>query len=89
MTLDEDELLNHLMRLVGIRAPIVAAAVLQLIVELRRAMIFDEDAVERIKEAIVRAAVQVRPSHTHVADFEIQLRTKLDRLFAASEAPRP
>lgn len=88
MSLSEDQLINHLMGLVGIKAPIVAAAFLQLIVELRRAMVFDDEVVERIKDAVVRAAVQERPSHRQMAEFEAEVRIQFDRLFAACQAPR-
>jgi len=86
MSLDESELRSHLMDLVGIRSPIVAAALLQLVVELRLAEVLDTKGLERIKEAIVAAAVQRRPSHRFAADFETEVRAKLDRLIAASEA---
>lgn len=85
MSLDHDELRSHLMDLVGIRSPIVAAALLQLIVELRVAEVLNDDGLERVKDAIVAAAVQAGPSHKFIADFEVEVRAKLDRLIAASQ----
>lgn len=81
MSLDQDQLLQHLLNVVGIRAPITAVAVLQLIAELHRIKILDDAAVGRIKEAVARAAFQVLPSHSHKSAFEAEIRQELDRLF--------
>lgn len=87
MSLNRDELLHHLMSVVGIRAPMTAAAVIQLIIELRRANLIDEDAVDRIKEAVAREAFQARPTHLSKSQFEAEIRQQLNRLFDAIEPP--
>jgi hypothetical protein len=81
MPLERSELLHHLLAVVGIRAPIAATAVFQLIVELHRANILDEPAVERIKDAIVREAYNASSSPLPRAEFATQLHLQLDLLF--------
>jgi hypothetical protein len=55
-------------------------------VELRRANVLDDDAVERIKEAVAREAFQVRQSHSPRAEFDTEMRQYLDRLFEGNGA---
>jgi hypothetical protein len=80
MSLDEHQRLQNLMNVMGIRAPITAAIVLQLICELRQLNVIDEGAVERIKDSGVRAAFSFRPLHTPSSEFETKVRELFDRL---------
>jgi hypothetical protein len=86
MPLDTDQRMHHLMDAAGIRAPMTAAALLQLIAELRRSGVLNDPAVERIKDAVAREAFQVRPSHCSKREFEADIRAQMDRMLnAASE----
>jgi hypothetical protein len=69
------------MKIIGIRAPITAAAVLQLIAELRHAKILNDEAVGRIKKAMAHVAFQEHPSHASESEFEAEIEKQLDRLF--------
>lgn len=82
MSVDNERHAHDLMNFVGIRAPLTAAALLQLIRELRRVNVLDDAALDRIKAAVMCEAGFFRRPHLPQADFEADLRSRLDDLFA-------
>lgn len=71
---------------VGLRAQATAVGLLQLSIELRRIGVLDDEAIERVKNAIADDLMLSRPSHMTRAEHEASVRQRLDRLFSGSEA---
>ena len=86
--LREDRRLHDALDFIGLRALATAAGMIQLCAELRRAGVFDEGAVNRIKEAMAREIALSRRG-----DFEPEFKQtmqRLDALFAGQqELKRP
>lgn len=81
----EDKRLHDLIDLVGMRAQATTVGLVQLSIELRRAGVLGEDAVDRIKGAIAKEICLSRPKSVPQDQFQANLRSRLDRLFAGEE----
>lgn len=82
MEYSEEQRLHDAVGFVGLRAQATAVGLLQLSLELRRAGVIDEGAIERIKEAIAKDISLSCPRSQPKRDFLSNIRTRLDRLFA-------
>ncbi|BAV64110.1 hypothetical protein [Sphingobium cloacae] len=82
MISDKDKKLHFDLTNVGLRAQATAAGLLQLCMELRRVDILDEEAVERIKDAIAREIEISAPRVVISQGYRQDLRGRLDQLFA-------
>lgn len=81
----EDKKLHDLIDLVGMRAQATTVGLIQLSIELRRAGVLEQSAVDRIKDAIAKEICLTRPKSIPQEHFRANLRTRLDRLFAGEE----
>jgi hypothetical protein len=82
----ETRKLRESIDLLGIRAQATAVGMIQIAIELRRAKLLDEAAMERIKGAILGDIMLARPPSVDPADYERSLRRRLDALFAGDES---
>ncbi len=82
----ETKRLHEEIGFVGLRAQATAVGLLQLSIELRRVGVLNDDAIERVKNAIADDLMLSRPSYMTRAEHEASVRQRLDRLFAGSEA---
>jgi hypothetical protein len=83
MDVREDRRLHDAMDFIGLRALATAAGLIQMCTELRRAGVFDEAAVDRVKEAMAREIALSRRG-----TFETEFRAakqRLDALFEGRE----
>jgi hypothetical protein len=86
MDVREDRRLHDAMDFIGLRALATAAGMIQMCTELRRAGVFDDEAIGRVKEAMAREIAL-----SHRGNFETELKTamqRLDALFAGREELR-
>ena len=81
----EDKRLHDLIDLVGMRAQATSVGFIQLAIELHRAGVLDQAAIDRIKDAIAKEIGLTRPKSIPQEHFQEKLRTRLDRLFAGEE----
>lgn len=70
---------------VGLRAQATAVGLVQLCVELRRANVLDEAAVERIKDAIADEVGVAAPRTLTSPQYRSEVKSRLDRLFAGEQ----
>ena len=70
---------------VGLRAQATAVGLVQLCVELRRANVLEDAAVERIKDAIADEVSVAAPRPLASPEYRHEVRTRLDRLFAGEQ----
>lgn len=70
---------------VGLRAQATAVGLLQLCIELRRANVLDNAAVDRIKSAIADEIIVCAPRPIDRQDYRRDVRERLDRLFAGEQ----
>ncbi len=70
---------------VGLRAQATAAGLVQLCVELRRADVLDDVALERIKTAIADEIVVCAARPVDKQDYRRDVKNRLDRLFSGEE----
>jgi hypothetical protein len=82
----EDKRLHDLIDLVGMRAQGTTVGLIQLSIELKRAGVLDQAAVDRIKDAIAREICLTRPKSMPQEQFRANLQCRLDRLFAGEES---
>lgn len=82
----ESKRLHDELGFVGLRAQATAVGLLQLSIELRRVGVLDDEAIDRVKNAIADDLMLSRPSYTTRAEHEASVRQRLDRLFSGSEA---
>jgi predicted deacylase len=83
MDVREDRRLHDAMDFIGLRALATAAGLIQMCSELRRAGVFDDAAVDRVKEAMAREIAL-----SHRGTFETEFKTakqRLDALFEGRE----
>lgn len=85
MPLDKQKKLHFDLTNVGLRAQATAAGLLQLCLELRRAGVLDDAAIERIKGAIACDIEVAAPRSVATADYRRDIRARLDKLFAGEE----
>lgn len=81
----EEKRLHDNVSLVGLRAHATAVGFVTLTRELARAGVIDDDAVERIKESIVKELSLTRGRSASAEEFERTTRHRLDGLFAGDE----
>ena len=77
--------LHDTMSLIGLRAHATAVGLVQLCAELCQAGVLSQDALARIKEAIVKEIALGRPRSSDRAGYEAALRCRLDALFTGRE----
>ena len=68
--------------LAGFRSHAAAVGLIQLIRELRRARVLDDDAVGRVRDAVVDEFTLSKSVHVAERDFRDRLTARLDRLLA-------
>jgi hypothetical protein len=78
----EDKRLHDAIDLIGMRAQATTVGLIQLSIELKRAGVLDEAAVNRIKDAIAKEICLSRPKSIPQEHFRETLAKRLDRLFA-------
>ncbi|MFB0873974.1 MULTISPECIES: hypothetical protein [unclassified Sphingobium] len=83
--LDKQKKLHFELTNVGLRAHATAAGLLQLCMELRRAGVLDEAAVDRIKNAIACDIEVSAPRSVATTEYRRDIKARLDRLFAGEE----
>jgi hypothetical protein len=76
--------LHESLEYIGLRAQATMVGLSQLCTELAAANVLSDDAVERIKVAIVQDLTVSRPRMRNHEEFEAALRTRIDAIF-----PRP
>jgi hypothetical protein len=79
------EKLHNTVGFIGFRAQATAVGLLQLVRELQRTSLLEQDAVERIKDAIASDIVLTRPRSATKAGFDEAIRSRLDKLFAGED----
>ena len=67
---------------VGLRAQATAVGLVQLCIELRRANVLDQPALERIKDSIAAEVSLTAPRSMASQEYRTEIRARLDRLFA-------
>ena len=80
-----DKKLHYDLTNVGLRAQATAAGLVQHCVELRRAGIIDNDALDRIKISIADEIVVCTSRPVDRSGYRREVRDRLDRLFAGLE----
>lgn len=81
----EDKRLHDMIDLIGMRTQATTVGMIQLAIELRRAGVLDDGAVDRIKDSIAKEICLTRPKSIPQERFRDTLRCRLDRLFADEE----
>lgn len=82
----EDRRLHDALDFIGLRALATAAGLIQICTELERAGVFDDGAIQRIKQAMAR---EIALSHRGSYEIEFQrAMQRLDALFAGREELR-
>jgi len=69
----------------GIRAQATAMGLVQLCLELRRAEVIDQAAVDRVKNAIAQEIAEHAPRTVVKQQYLTDIRGRLDRIFAGDE----
>jgi len=70
---------------VGLRAHATAVGLVQLCIELQRAKVLDEPALDRIKTAIADEVSVAAPRAVSCQNYRRDIKARLDRLFAGEE----
>ena len=82
----EDKRVHDSIELVGMRAQATTVGLIQLAIELHRANVLDQAAVDRIKGAIAKEISLNRPKSVSAENFDENLHRRLDRLFSGEDA---
>jgi hypothetical protein len=82
---EKQKKLHHDLTNVGLRAQATAVGLVQLCLELRRANVLDEPAIERVKEAIADEVSMAAPRQLVSRGYRHEIRARLDRLFAGEQ----
>ncbi|MBS0505069.1 MAG: hypothetical protein JSS55_14970 [Proteobacteria bacterium] len=82
----EDKQLHDSIELVGMRTQATTVGLIQLAIELRRAGVLDQGAIDRIKGVIANEISLNRPRSIPAEQFQTHLRNRLDRLFSGEDA---
>ncbi len=86
MTMHEKHMRLHFdVMNVGLRAQATAVGLVQLCIELRRAQVLDEPAIERIKDAIADEVSVTAPRQLASPEYRGEVKNRLDRLFAGKQ----
>ncbi|MFC3442854.1 hypothetical protein ACFOKF_16900 [Sphingobium rhizovicinum] len=83
--LDKEKKLHFDLTNVGMRAQATAVGMLQICIELRRAGVLDDAAIERIKCAIACDIEVSAPRSVANAEYRRDIKARLDKLFAGEE----
>jgi hypothetical protein len=70
---------------IGLRAQATAVGLLQVAIELHRAGVLDDMAIERVKDAISNDLALSPPGHQTREEHRLTVKHRLDRLFAGHE----
>jgi len=81
MTEREDRRIHDQLDFVGVRAHVTATAVLQICGELHRAGVFDDSAMDRIKDAMAKEIALSRHRGIYAEEYA-RARARLDEMFA-------
>jgi len=81
-----DKRVHDSIELVGMRAQATTVGLIQLSIELNRAGVLDQAAIDRIKESIAKEISLNRPKSVSAENFDEHLHRRLDRLFAGEDA---
>ena len=82
----EDKRVHDSIELVGMRAQATTVGLIQLSIELNRAGVLDQAAIDRIKESIAKEISLNRPKSVSAENFDEHLHRRLDRLFSGEDA---
>lgn len=82
---DKHKRLHYDLQNVGLRAQATAVGLVQLCIELRRANVIDEPALDRIKGAITNEIAVTMPRTVVREAQRREIRARLDRLFSGQE----
>ncbi|MDF0487155.1 hypothetical protein PX554_03345 [Sphingomonas sp. H39-1-10] len=82
---DQQKRLHWELTNVELRAQATAVGLVQLCIELRRANVLGEAALERIKDAIADEVAVAAPRVTASRTYRNDVRNRLDRLFAGDQ----
>ena len=86
MANQQDHSRVHLaLEFLGIRAQATAMGLVQLCIELRRAGLIDEAAVDRVKDSIAEEIAAHAPRTVVKQQYLTDIRGRLDRIFAGDE----
>jgi hypothetical protein len=85
MSYQDAKNLHDTIGFVGLRVQATVVCLLQLSTELRRAGVLGEDAIDRIKDAILGELALSRPRSVSKEDYNRSMRQRLDRLFSGDE----
>jgi hypothetical protein len=85
----DHDMVHRLLDAVSLRAHATAVGLVQLTLELRRAGVLDDAAVERIKDSMVEEICTTRPRTSIKSVFEADIRHRLDRVFAGQAQVGP
>ena len=72
--------------LVGMRTQATTVGLIQLSIELNRAGVLDQGAIDRIKGAIAKEISLNRPKSVSAENFDENLHRRLDRLFSGEDS---
>jgi hypothetical protein len=86
---DERKKLHYDLLNVELRAQATAVGMVQICIELRRANVLDESAIERIKNAIADEVSLNAPRSIGIQDYRHDIKNRLDRLFAGEQQVGP
>jgi len=87
---EQDHSRVHLaLEFLGIRAQATAMGLVQLCLELRRANVIDQAAVDRVKDAIAEEIAAHAPRTAVKQQYLADIRGRLDRIFAGDEPVGP
>lgn len=81
--------LHRTLEFIGLRAQATTVGLIQLCAELVRAGVLQDEAVERIKDAIFREIAVTHPRGYNRAEFERTLRARLDAIFPQAAVSEP
>ncbi|AOH83121.1 hypothetical protein AWL63_03165 [Sphingomonas panacis] len=82
---DQQKRLHWELTNVELRAQATAVGLVQLCIELRRANVLAEPALERIKDAIADEVAVAAPRVTASKNYRKDVRSRLDRIFAGDQ----
>ncbi len=82
----EDKRLHDSIDLVGMRTQATTVGLIQLSIELNRAGVLDQGAIDRIKGAIAKEISLNRPKSVSAENFDENLHRRLDRLFSGEDS---
>ncbi|MBV9529136.1 hypothetical protein [Sphingomonas sp.] len=85
MNEQERSRVHHALEFLGMRAQATAVGLVQLCVELRRAGVLDQEAIDRVKQSIAAEIAERAPRTVMKQEYLADIRGRLDRIFAGDE----